>query len=189
MKQLEDILKGCIQKDSKAQQLLFNNYKSLFMAVALRYVGEREMAKDVVQESFVKVFKQLHSLKEPGAFESWSRRIVVNTALNEIKKNANRQNIHTQVAGDDFRVSHNPELEIIRKIDNQVLMELIESMPEGYRAVFNMYLIDGFSHSEIAEMLEITESTSRSQLTKAKRYFYELVDKLEKKENERAVWK
>lgn len=189
MKNLEEILKGCINHEKKAQQTLFYNFKSLYKSIALRYLQDTELAKEVVQLSFIKIFNNIDDLKKVSAFESWSRRIVINTALNESKKRKIRNDLFVVSNDDEYVQYDNVELELIRKIDNEQLIELINTMPEGYRTVFNLYMIDGYSHEEISKMLGIEKSTSRSQLTKAKKKLNELVSHLTKDEEGRAYGK
>lgn len=186
MKNLEDILKGCKNNEKKAQQTLFNNFKSLYMGIAMRYLQDTELAKEVVQLSFIKIFNNLKDLKNLSAFKSWSRKIVIHTALNESKRRKKRNKIFVVKQEDNHALDKDIELDLIRKIDNQKLMELINTLPEGYRTVFNLYMIDGYSHAEISAMLGIEKSTSRSQLSKAKNKLSELLNNLNQDKNGRA---
>lgn len=178
MKKLHEILEGCRKNDSKCQQLVFNNYKSLFLSIAMRYTGERALAKDVVQVSFLRIFDNINKLDNDKNFEAWARKIVVNTALNEIKKKKRNFDDRKEFYESQSETIPDWETDLIRKIDTKYLLELINEMPEGYRTVFNLYLIEGYSHLEIAEMTGISEGTSRSQLFKAKRYFRDLIQNL-----------
>jgi len=178
MKNLENILRECLQHDKKSQHLLFNNFKDLYMGIAIRYMKNRELAKDVVQLSFIKIFENLDTLKKLATFESWSRRIVINTALNELKKSSKYEETPFSEESVEFKELFDVEISEILKIDNKQLIELINTLPEGYRTVFNLYMIDGFSHKEIAITLGISENTSRSQLSKAKKNLMAKIDKL-----------
>lgn len=177
MKVGRNVIIACSNSDKKAQKKLFYSCKPTFMAIAMRYVNDPDTAKDVVQESFIKIFDNLNDLKNPEAFEAWSRRIVINTALNKYHANRRLKEYEIPTNGREFH-GVNLQPQIINQLDAAYLLELIDTMPEGYKLVFNLYLIDGFSHKEIAEILGIAESTSRSQLTKGKKFLQKKLQEL-----------
>lgn len=159
-----ELIKGCIKKDNGCQYLLFKQYAGMLMTVCQRYAANREEAKDILQDSFIKIFTNIYQFRFEGSFEGWMKRIVANCALKMTEKkkiaftnNEAEQNIATT---DSSAVSNLTETE---------LLKLISSLPDGYRMVFNLYVMEGFSHFEIAEMLKIEVATSRSQLAKARK--------------------
>ena len=146
------------------------------MAVCLRYASSRMEAEDMLQEGFIKVFDNIGKFKMEGSLEGWVRRIMVNNAINKIRANKIKFEELGNVS-DDF-LQHDKN--IIDKMSEQDILNLISQMPQGYRYVFNMYAIEGLSHKEIADNLGIEEASSRSQYAKAKKYLQQQIIKLEK---------
>ena len=161
----EAILKGCLNNEASAQRELYNRYSSKMLAVCYRYAHNREDAEDMLQEGFIKVFLQMHTFENRGAFEGWIRRIVVHTCINILKKNKKfNENVDIiHATGVQVREDSVPAI-----IQAKQVVECIRLLPIGYRTVLNLYAIEGYSHREIAGMLDIEESTSRSQYTRAK---------------------
>lgn len=161
----EAILKGCLTNNATAQRELYNKYSSKMLAVCYRYAHNREDAEDMLQEGFIKVFLQIHTFENRGAFEGWIRRIIVHTCINILKKNKkfNESVDIIHAAGIQVREESVPAI-----IQAKQVIECIRLLPIGYRTVLNLYAIEGYSHREIADMLDIEESTSRSQYTRAK---------------------
>jgi RNA polymerase sigma factor (sigma-70 family) len=150
----------------KAIGLLYDRYAPWLLGVCLRYTGNRENAEDVLQEGFIKIILAYEKFKPTGNFESWMRRIMVNTALNYIRDHEKEKLfIDLEPA---MEVLHDPEDYDNDDYTQDQLMELISTLPVGYRMVFNLYVLEDYSHKEIAEMLRISENTSRSQLLKAR---------------------
>lgn len=135
------------------------------MSVCMRYAGNRESAEDLLQEGFIKIFTAIDSYTGSGSFEGWIRRIIVNTALEFLRKT---DILKGAIDADDPTVISEPDYSAVDQISADELMELIASLPAGFRTVFNMYAVEGYSHKEIGEALGIGESTSRSQYTRAK---------------------
>ena len=146
--------------------LLYDRYASWLFAICLRYTGNREDAQDVLQEGFIKIMKGIRHFKPTGNIKFWMRRIMVNTALNYIRDHKKEQ-IFTEL---DPGTQMIPEEEGNQEpeISNDKLMEFIGALPSGYRLIFNLYVMEDYSHKEIAEMLGISENTSRTQLLKAR---------------------
>jgi RNA polymerase sigma factor (sigma-70 family) len=159
-----DIILGCINEDRQCQRELFNRYAGKMMTVCLRYARHRMEAEDILQDAFIKVFDNVKRFESKGSFEGWIRRIVVNTAL----KNASRHGFQKEIMGTDNVVETSEDPTILSKLSEEEILGLIQQLPDGYRMVFNLYCIEGFSHKEIGETLGIEESTSRSQLVKAR---------------------
>lgn len=161
----EAIVKGCLKNDKTAQRELYNRYSSKMLAVCYRFAHNREDAEDMLQEGFIKVFLQMHTFENRGAFEGWIRRIIVHTCINILKKNKkfNESVDIIHATGLQIREESVPAV-----IQAKQVVECIRALPIGYRTVLNLYAIEGYSHREIATMLDIEESTSRSQYTRAK---------------------
>jgi len=161
----EAILQGCLKNNPVAQRELYQKYSAKMLAVCYRYAHNREDAEDMLQEGFIKVFSQIHTFESRGALEGWIRRIIVHTCINILKKNKRFSEsvdiIHA--AGMHVREESIPSI-----IQAKEVIECIRLLPMGYRTVLNLYAIEGFSHREIGTMLDIEESTSRSQYTRAK---------------------
>jgi RNA polymerase sigma-70 factor (ECF subfamily) len=172
------LVKECIKGNAKAQRLLFDKFSQKMLGVCLRYTKSQDEAEDALQEGFVKAFSKLNDFSNQGSLEGWIRRIMVNTSLDAIRKNTkfmkdvSIDTVDYQIGNDDF---------IVEGLNAEDLMKLINSMPEGYKVVFNMFAIEGYSHQEISTTLGISESTSKSQYMRAKGY---LRNRLEAKINE-----
>lgn len=139
-------------------------------------MDSQEQAEDVLQDAFIKVFTKLHHFSKDGSLEGWIRRIMVNTSLDQIRKNAK---FVSDVAMDDVEYKLEFDGHILSSLMEQDLLKLIKEMPTGYRTVFNMFAIEGYSHKEIAEILSITENTSKSQYSRAKAYLRTKIEELE----------
>ncbi len=174
----KNIIEGCIAGNRKAQKFLFEKYKSSMLGVCLRYCKSRDEAEDVLMEAFMMVLSQIHSFRGEGSIDQWIRRIIVNTAINNYRKNlkhyfhADIENIaETDIEEDsNFEISDNHSVEDIIKA--------MQELPQGYKIVLNMYVVEGYKHKEIAEMLNISVGTSKSQLSKARKI---IQDKLSKR--------
>ena len=161
----QQIISQCKKGDRAAQKALYDRLSSRMFPVCLRYMGNREAAEDVLQEGFISLFSKLDSYSGEGSFEGWARKVFVNTALMTLRKNdvmRKSEDIETawSVSSEDPGALHN--------ISYKELMGLIAGLPPGFRTVFNMFLIEGYSHKEISQALGITEATSRSQLQRAR---------------------
>ena len=159
------LLKAWIQGDHKAQRKLYEQLAPKMFPVCLRYMNNREMAEDVLQDGFVTLFSKLDSYSGTGSFEGWARKIFVNTALMQLRRNDVLKESDNL---DDAWDIGSPDPSAIQEIGYKELLELIAELPPGFRTVFNMYVIEGYSHKEIADELGISENTSRSQLQRAR---------------------
>lgn len=170
------LIAGCLNGDRRAQKELYDSYSRKMMGVCLRYVSDRETARDLLQEGFVKIFTSMHSYAGTGSLEGWMRMIFVNGALEYLRKtdilrnSADIGSVNEQLGEDE---------NVISKLSAEELMNLIGKLPDGFRTVFNLYAIEGYSHKEIAEMLHITESTSRSQYVRARQWLQEQLKLIE----------
>jgi len=168
----EAILKGCLQNDPAAQRELYNRYSPKMLSVCYRFAHNREDAEDMLQEGFIKIFSQMHTFGNRGAFEGWIRRIIVHTCINILKKNKkfNESVDIIHATGAVVREESVPSI-----VQAKQIVECIRMLPIGYRTVLNLYAIEGYSHREIGTMLDIEESTSRSQYTRAKAMLEEIL--------------
>lgn len=167
-KELDKIINGCKQNDRSAQKALVETYTPMLLYTARRYTSDLHKAKDVLQETFINVLKAIDKFKlgTPASFESWLRRIVINNALKEKRKSFHRKELNGFENLPDQKIFPT----VMSKLGVEEIEEYIEQMPEGYRTVFQMYVVDDLSHDEIAELLGISASTSRSQLVRARAF-------------------
>ncbi len=172
----KQLIEGCIQGDKKCEKELFQRYAGKMLTVCRRYSRHHLEAEDILQDAFIKVFNKIGSFKFKGSFEGWIRRIVVNTAL----KNINRKSFQNEQIGCEDYQDIQIEPSVFARLSEEKLLSLIDQLPPGYKHVFNLYAIEGFSHKEIAALLKIQEGTSRSQLVKARKMLQGMVLKIEK---------
>jgi RNA polymerase sigma-70 factor (ECF subfamily) len=170
-----DLIKACIAKDPRAQRMLYDQYAGKMLAVCQRYCASTEEAEDAFQEGFVKVFAKIKDYKHDGAFGGWIRRIMVNTVLDHLRKN--KKHLFHENVDEVFDVSTQNESPL-EALSAQELFKVLEQIPDGYRVVFNLFAIEGYSHKEIAEQLNITESTSKSQFLRARKYIKKCLEEI-----------
>ena len=161
----QQVLEACKKGDRTAQKTVYDSLAPKMFAVCLRYMGGREAAEDVLQEGFITLFSRLDSYAGEGSFEGWARKIFVNTALMSLRK---RDALRGSEDLDSARDIRSDSVTQIQTIGYHELLKLIAALPDGYRTVFNLSVIEGYSHKEIAQALGITEATSRSQLQRAR---------------------
>ncbi len=159
------IITGCLHNDSAAQRELYNRYSPKMLSVCYRFGQSREDAEDMLQEGFIKVFTQIHTFQNKGAFEGWIRRIIVHTCINFLKKYKKFNESVDLAYANSLYVKEETIPSIMQA---RQIIECIRLLPLGYRTVLNLYALEGYSHKEIGEMLDIEESTSRSQYTRSK---------------------
>jgi RNA polymerase sigma factor (sigma-70 family) len=172
----ESLIQKCIQGEALAQRRLFDSLAPKMLTVCLRYLGNREEAEDVCQISFVKLFNNLRDYNNEGSFDGWVRRIFVNTCLDQLRKNK-KTKYDVSMDDVDYRLENNDF--IMERMEAADLMKIVEQMPTGYRTVFNLFAVEGYSHKEIAERLEITENTSKSQFKRARTHLMNSLEKLQ----------
>jgi len=168
----EVLLQGCLKNDATAQQELYHRYSPKMLSVCYRYAKNREDAEDMLQEGFIKVFSQISKFENRGSLEGWILRIIVHTCINHLKKNKKfNEHVDLAYAGNIvIREDYIPSI-----IQAKQIVETIRTLPIGYRTVLNLYAIEGYSHKEIGQLLDIEESTSRSQYTRAKNMLEEIL--------------
>lgn len=168
-----DLIDGCIQGDRRMQEELYRRFSPRMYAVCLRYAGNAEEAEDILQEGFVKIFKKLDSFRREGSFEGWVRRIFVNTAIEHFR----RKRYLMPVTEKEENTIEGKYTGVLDELAEKDILALVQELSPGYRTVFNMYVVEGYTHKEIADMLGISEGTSKSQLSRAKVILQEMVKK------------
>ena len=160
----QELIGLCLKGDRLACKQLFDAYSGKMMALCYRFARDRSEAEDILQEGFVRVFNKLELYSGHGSFEAWMKRVMINTALKY------RQRYVVKYAYSEFgdHQIHDNSPTVIQEMSKDEILKLVQTLPDGYKTVFNLYIIEGYSHKDIAEMLGIGESTSRSQLVKAR---------------------
>lgn len=171
-----ELIRGCINQDARCQRMLFDKYAGRMMSVCLRYANDTMEAEDMIQDAFIKVFQYIGQFKFEGVFEGWIRRIVVNTAIRHLEK----KKLHFKDIDDNSQNTPKIEAQAYNHLGEEDLLKLINQLPDGYRLVFNLNVVEGYSHEEIAEMLNIQAGTSRSQLVKARKMLQHQILQLQK---------
>ena len=169
------LIESCRKGDRAAQKILYDRLASRMFPVCMRYVGDRATAEDVLQDGFVTLFTRLDSFKGEGSFEGWARRIFITTALMSLRKKDALKMSEELEAVRGMRTETTSQMQ---NIGYKELMELVMSLPPGFRTVFNMYAIEGYSHKEIADILGITETTSRTQFSRARAWLQNKMEKI-----------
>jgi RNA polymerase sigma-70 factor (ECF subfamily) len=169
--QLKAIIDGCLQNNRRSQEELFKLFYGKMLAVCMRYTKDKDNAQEIVQEGFIKIFDKLGAFDYKGSFEGWIRRIIANTAIDSIRKS--KKDPFLSDKDEDFKLGAEDlmvEREDLETIDlkAEVAMEAIHKLSPAYRAVFNLYVLEDYSHKEIGEILGISEGTSKSNLAKAR---------------------
>lgn len=179
-----ELIEGCISGNPRAQKQLYDTFSGKMMGVCLRYCKNQETAEDAIQEGFIKVFSKISEYNHIGSFEGWIRRIMVNTSLDLLRKNK-KHAFQVDVDELEFMLTDN-EL-VTGNMATEELLNILKTLPDGYRVVFNMFAIEGYSHKEIAEQLGVSENTSKSQYSRARAYLRDAIERLEQraKESER----
>lgn len=175
------LIEGCKTGKRRFQNLLYQKYSRRMFAVCLRYSNDATEAEDILQDAFIKVFRNISTYSGSGSFEGWMKRIMINTSLSQYQKNKKKGiSVDLEVI-EPFLSDDNPnedQTPLASSVSSDQLIGLIQKLPEGYKHVFSMYALDGFSHQEIADSLNISVNTSKSQLSKARKYLQKEIEKL-----------
>lgn len=171
---LDHLYEGCKAGDPRAQEMLYRALASKMLGVCMRYVNNTAEAEDILQTGFIKVFTHIASFRGEGSFEGWVRRVMVNTAVEAYRKN--RRIVPATDLGEVTDIPQ--QWEVIDTLECEDLLTIIRALPDGYRMVFNMYAIEGYTHKEIARILHISEGTSKSQLSRARNWLQEKLMKI-----------
>ena len=166
-----DLISGCLDGNRRMQEELYRRFSPRMYAVCLRYAGNTEEAEDILQEGFIKVFKKMGSYRGDGSFEGWMRRVFVNTAIEHFR----RKRYLMPVTEKEENTLEGKYASALDDLGAKDIMALVQELSPGYRTVFNMYVVEGYTHKEIADMLGISEGTSKSQLSRAKVILQDMV--------------
>jgi RNA polymerase sigma factor (sigma-70 family) len=170
----EQLVQGCLKGDAIAQKALYQQFARKMMSICMRYAKDREQAQDMLQDGFVKVFQKMDHYRGEGPLGGWIARTVVNTALDHIRRNKPYDH---SVDLTEAEYLHQEDPKVLANMTTDELMALIHELPTGYRTVFNLFAIEGYPHKDIADMLGISENTSKSQFMKARAYLRKLLPK------------
>ena len=165
---LADIIEGCRRRERRAQNAFFDHYKNKLKGLCFRYAKTEAEADDILQESFIKIFKNIDQLRDAGSVDGWVKSLVVRTAINYYHATTKKELLSTSIELNVTDIELNDSCRIIDQLDMEVLLKTLNSLPDGYRTVVNLYLIDGYTHQQIGEMLGISEGTSKSQLQRGR---------------------
>jgi len=169
----EQLVESVLLGDSQAQRRLYERFARKMFGICLRYSGRNEEAEDLLQEGFIRVFKSLAQYRKTGSLEGWVRKVIINTALEYLRS---RKMVWTGLEAAEEFTEESPVLD---RIGTDELIRQIQELPPGYRIIFNLYAIEGYNHQEIAEMLQISEGTSKSQYSRARRQLMAAIIKLQ----------
>ncbi|MBK5285189.1 MAG: sigma-70 family RNA polymerase sigma factor [Bacteroidia bacterium] len=169
----DEIIRSCIAGDARAQKTLFEKYSRRMMGICLRYAADREEAEDMLQDGWIKVFGNLKSFRFEGSAEGWIKRVIVNTCLETLRKNKKMANNVDIEMAEQIKYS---EINSSDALSVKELLGIIHRLPTGYRTVFNLFAIEGYSHKEIGEKLGINESTSKSQYSRARAHLQKMLE-------------
>ncbi len=159
-----DLINGCIAGERRMQEMLYQRFSGKMYAVCLRYANNSDDAQDLLQEGFIKVYRNLDKFRKEGSFEGWIRRVFVNTAIEHYRRKVNLNSIGEK----EERMIEDGSFTVLDHLAEKDIILLVQELSPGYRSVFNMYVIEGYSHKEIGDILNISEGTSKSQLARAK---------------------
>lgn len=161
------IISGCIAGDRHSQELLFRKYHRLMLGICLRYCQDKAEAEDILIEGFMRIYTNIRKYRGEGSFEGWMKRVMVNAAIDHHRGNL-KHYFHQDI--EEVKGNITGGIDPVEGIEVEELLKIIRELPEGYRLVFNLHAIEGYNHKEIAEILNISEGTSKSQLSKARKY-------------------
>jgi RNA polymerase sigma factor (sigma-70 family) len=174
----DELIKGCIRDEASCQKAVFDRYAGRMLGVCHRYARNHADAEDILQDAFIKVFSKIKQFKSEGSFEGWIRKIVVNTAIKKYSLARYNKELNSYEINDSIQPAIDPVA--YGHLSEKDLLALINNLPDGYRLIFNLYVLEGFQHDEIAEMLGIQPGTSRSQLVKARLMLQKQILELQK---------
>jgi RNA polymerase sigma factor (sigma-70 family) len=175
---LPDLVLACQRQEASAQTAFYDRYKGRLLGVCERYAKTKAEAEDIFQEAFIKVFRSLNEVRDLGAIDSWVKSVVIRTAINYYNRTTKEQQLHSSIENVQYEYESDDYERIIDQLNVEVLLAMINQLPDGYRMVINLHLIDGYTHQEIGGMLSISDGTSRSQYLRGRNL---LMKKLQEK--------
>jgi RNA polymerase sigma-70 factor (ECF subfamily) len=177
---LQALISGCKCRENVARKKLYELYAPAMLGVCVRYVAEKDTARDILHEGFIKVFTKIDSYSGAGSFEGWMRKIFVTSALEYLRATkALRETVSLDYSDE---TADNCDTHIVEQLSAEEILHCINELPAGFKMVFNLYAIEGYSHAEIAQLLHIQEATSRSQFARARQILQTKIQKLYKQE-------
>ena len=179
----EELIRQCLKGKAEAQRLLYDQFAPKMFGICLRYAKKRHNAEDILQDGFIRVFRYLKNFRGEGSFEGWLRRIFVNTAIEHYRKNSKVYSM-SELPVESQEMTYNPA---VQNMSVEELLGLVGKLSNGYRMVFNLYVMEGLNHREIAEKLGISEGTSKSQLARARAQLQKMIAERELKEYGTAI--
>jgi len=165
---LTELVEGCQRQERRAQNIFYDRYKNTLKGVCIRYAKTEAEADDILQEAFIKIFKSIQQVSQPEMVDKWVKSVVVRTAINYYHRITKKELLHSSIESSEATMDVSNSFRIIEQLDTALLLSVISSLPDGYRTIINMHLIDGYSHAEIAQILSVTEGTSKSQLNRGR---------------------
>ena len=171
-----ELISGCIEGKRTHQEFLYRKYSPVMFAICLRYSGDYHFAEDLLQEGFLKVFQNISQYRNAGSFEGWMKRVFINHSIEVLRKRV-VLNETKDIEPLSWQFSHDPIMPQLHAAD---LIKMIQSLPTGYRTIFNLYVVEGYAHNEIGDMLGISEGTSKSQLSRARVHLQKMIEQSEK---------
>jgi len=173
---IDTIVQGCQANQPKYQRMLYEQFAGKLMGICIRYCRNEELAKDALQESFVKIFTKIDGFKNESNIATWMTRIAINTTLNHLRQGKRYQFIDdNENLAHTIENLHDVDTDSLEKLSQGELIKMLQELPDGYRIVFNMFAVEGYTHKEIADTLGINEGTSKSQLNRARKHLQQLV--------------
>lgn len=170
----EEIIKGCQRGERRYQEMLYRRFSRRLYGICISYAGNRQLAQDILHDSFIKIFKTIEDYKQEGSLEGWMRRIVCNTAIDQLRKHQRIDHLITS-DGQEIKIADH-RAEINSMIGTKEILQQVARLPDGARAIFNLFALEGFSHKEIATQLCISEGTSKSQYNRARNLLMQWVE-------------
>ncbi|MCD4664913.1 MAG: RNA polymerase sigma factor [Bacteroidales bacterium] len=177
----EEIIEGCIKKKRKIQKALYQKYYKRMLGICLRYCTTKTEAEDIMLDGFMNIYSKIKLYNKKGSFEGWMKRVMINTAIDNFRKNK-KHNYHSNIENFEEELVVNANLP--EKLTEKEILKTIQLLPQGYKIVFNLFAIEGYSHQEIATMLGVTVNTSKTQLFKARKQLQKILIKINKENSD-----
>jgi len=175
----EEIVKGCQRNERKYQEVLYRLYSRKMYGICMSYAGNRELAQDMLHDAFLKIFRTIDTYKMDGSFEGWMRRVVTNTAIDQLRSKQRLNNYISDEMEETLQIK-NPSVH--SQLATKEILNLVSHLPDGARAIFNLFALEGFTHREIAEQLQISEGTSKSQYNRARNLLKDWIESIKRNE-------
>jgi len=170
----EEILKGCRKNKRQYQEILYRKYARKMYGICMSYAGNRDMAQDMLQDAFIKVFSNIKKFKMEGSLEGWIRRIVSNTAVDQLRKQTRDYRF---IVDTDEETEEAYEPDVLEKLKAQDVLDIVAELPDGARMIFNLHVLEGYTHKEIAKKMNISQGTSKSQFNRARKMLMTMIKK------------